>query len=131
MMRYAGLDEEEVFRRLWKMASDRNRKVVEVAQDILVVEKAFQQMEQSVESRSRRAGTPGLWEPGCSDSKSSRHGGTAVHWRDVPLFRAIPGERRDRAAATAGVAAAASHRAIPTRPEPIRRRRHPGTRIPR
>jgi hypothetical protein len=46
VMRYAGLDEQEAFRRLRKLASDRNRKLVEVAQDILAAGEVFQQMEQ-------------------------------------------------------------------------------------
>jgi response regulator NasT len=42
LMRRAALDEQTAFRRLQKMASDRNRKLVDVAQMILVAEEAMQ-----------------------------------------------------------------------------------------
>lgn len=42
LMRKTGLDEAEAFRRLQKLASDRNRKLVEVAHMILTAEEAFQ-----------------------------------------------------------------------------------------
>jgi response regulator NasT len=42
LMKKAGLDENEAFRRLQRLASDRNRKLVEVAQMILTAEEAFQ-----------------------------------------------------------------------------------------
>ena len=42
LMNRAGLDEQAAFRRLQKMASDRNRKLVDVAQMILVAEEAMQ-----------------------------------------------------------------------------------------
>ncbi len=42
MMKKAGLDENEAFRRLQRLASDRNRKLIEVAQMILTAEEAFQ-----------------------------------------------------------------------------------------
>lgn len=38
VMKVAGIDESEAFRRLQRMASDRNRKLVEVAQMILLAE---------------------------------------------------------------------------------------------
>lgn len=41
LMKKAGLDENEAFRRLQRLASDRNRKLVEVAQMILTAEEAF------------------------------------------------------------------------------------------
>lgn len=40
VMKVAGIDEQEAFRRLQKMASDRNRKLVEVAEMILLAEEA-------------------------------------------------------------------------------------------
>jgi response regulator NasT len=42
LMRRAGLDEATAFRRLQKLASDRNRKLVEAAQIILMAEEAMQ-----------------------------------------------------------------------------------------
>jgi response regulator NasT len=42
LMRKASLDEQEAFRRLQKLASDKNRKMVEIAQMILTAEEAFQ-----------------------------------------------------------------------------------------
>lgn len=42
LMKRAGVDEGEAFRRLQKLASDRNQKLVEVARIILVAEEAFQ-----------------------------------------------------------------------------------------
>jgi response regulator NasT len=42
LMKKAGLDEAESFRRLQKLAMDGNRKMVEVAQMILTAEEAFQ-----------------------------------------------------------------------------------------
>ena len=42
LMKKVGLDEQEAFRRLQKMAMDKNRKLVEVAQMVLTAEQAFQ-----------------------------------------------------------------------------------------
>jgi response regulator NasT len=42
LMKKTGLDENDAFRRLQRLASDRNRKLVEVAQMILTAEEAFQ-----------------------------------------------------------------------------------------
>jgi len=42
LMKRAGLEEPEAFRRLQKMARDKNLKLVDVAQTILVAEEAFQ-----------------------------------------------------------------------------------------
>ena len=42
LMKRAGLDENEAFRRLQKLASERNRKLVEVAFMILTAEEAYQ-----------------------------------------------------------------------------------------
>jgi response regulator NasT len=42
LMKKAGLDEHDAFRRLQKLASDRNRKLIEIAQMLLTAEEAFQ-----------------------------------------------------------------------------------------
>ena len=42
LMKKAGLDEQDAFRRLQKLASERNRKLVEIAQMILTAEEALQ-----------------------------------------------------------------------------------------
>jgi two-component system, response regulator PdtaR len=42
LMKKVGLDESESFRRLQKLASDKNRKLVEIASMILTAEEAFQ-----------------------------------------------------------------------------------------
>ena len=42
LMKKAGLDEQEAFRRMQKLASERNCKLVEIAQSILTAEEAFQ-----------------------------------------------------------------------------------------
>ena len=42
LMKWAGLDEQEAFRRLQRLATDRCRKLVDVAQMILVAEEAVQ-----------------------------------------------------------------------------------------
>jgi response regulator NasT len=42
LMRRARVDEPEAFRRLQRLASDHNKKLVEVAQSILLAEEAFQ-----------------------------------------------------------------------------------------
>ena len=41
LMKKAGLDEHDAFRRLQKLASDKNRKLIEIAQMILTAEEAF------------------------------------------------------------------------------------------
>jgi response regulator NasT len=41
LMKRAGLDEPSAFRRLQKLASDNNRRLVEVAQSIVMAEEAF------------------------------------------------------------------------------------------
>jgi response regulator NasT len=41
LMKKAGLDEHDAFRRLQKLASDKNKKLVEIAQMILTAEEAF------------------------------------------------------------------------------------------
>jgi response regulator NasT len=47
VMRRAGLDEGEAYRRLRKVASDGNRKLVEVARAVLRAEEVFEQLEPS------------------------------------------------------------------------------------
>ena len=42
LMKRAGIDEPEAFRRLQKLARDRNQKLVEIAQIIVTAEEAFQ-----------------------------------------------------------------------------------------
>lgn len=42
LMKRGGLDEPEAFRRLQKLASEKSRKLIEIAQMILVAEEAFQ-----------------------------------------------------------------------------------------
>jgi response regulator NasT len=42
LMKKVGLDEQEAFRRLQKVAMDSNRKMIEVAQMVLTAEEAFQ-----------------------------------------------------------------------------------------
>lgn len=42
LMKKANLDENDAFRRLQKLASDRNRKLIEIAHMILTAEEAFQ-----------------------------------------------------------------------------------------
>jgi two-component system, response regulator PdtaR len=44
-MKQGGLDESEAFRRLQKLASDNNRKVVDIASTLLTAEEAFQDLE--------------------------------------------------------------------------------------
>ena len=45
IMRRLGVPEAEAFDRLLRQASDRNRKLVEVAQEILTAEEIFQALE--------------------------------------------------------------------------------------
>lgn len=45
LMKRAGLEENEAFRRLQRLASERNRKLVEVAAMILTAEEAYQPVE--------------------------------------------------------------------------------------
>jgi response regulator NasT len=47
VMKRLRVDEPEAFRRLKKMASDHNRKLVEVAQTVLTAEEVFQALEKS------------------------------------------------------------------------------------
>jgi response regulator NasT len=41
LMKKAGLDEHDAFRRLQKLASDKNKKLIEIAQTILTADEAF------------------------------------------------------------------------------------------
>ena len=41
LMKKAGLDEQDAFRRLQKLASDKNQKLVEIARMILTAEEAY------------------------------------------------------------------------------------------
>jgi len=41
LMKKAGLDEQEAFRRLQRLASDKNKKLVEIARSILTAEEAY------------------------------------------------------------------------------------------
>jgi response regulator NasT len=41
LMKAAGIDEKEAFRRLQELASERNQKLIDAAQSVLAVEKAF------------------------------------------------------------------------------------------
>ena len=45
LMKKASLDEAEAFRRLQKLASEQNRKLVEIARMLLTAEQAFQKLE--------------------------------------------------------------------------------------
>jgi AmiR/NasT family two-component response regulator len=51
LMKKASLDEHDAFRRLQRLASDRNLKLVEIAQMILTAEEAFQPAEKDKEKR--------------------------------------------------------------------------------
>jgi response regulator NasT len=53
LMKRAGLDENEAFRRLQRLASERNRKLVEIATMILTADEAFQPTERTTEKRER------------------------------------------------------------------------------
>ena len=53
LMKRAGLDENEAFRRLQKLASERNRKLAEIAAMILTAEEAFQPVERPKEKDRR------------------------------------------------------------------------------
>lgn len=44
LMKKGGLDESEAFRRLQKLASDKNRKLVEIASVLITAEEAFQSL---------------------------------------------------------------------------------------
>jgi response regulator NasT len=44
-MKRLGVDEEDAFRRLHKLASDRNRKLADVAQEVTNAEEMFRQLD--------------------------------------------------------------------------------------
>jgi response regulator NasT len=54
LMKKAGMDEQEAFRRLQRLASERNRKLVEIAQIIVTAEEALAPSEQSEAGPARR-----------------------------------------------------------------------------
>ena len=54
LMKQASLDETEAFRRLQKLASDQNRKMVEIARMLLTAEEAFHQPEKGRKPGGRR-----------------------------------------------------------------------------
>ena len=47
LMKKAGLDEHDAFRRLQKLASDKNQKLVDAAQAVLALEKALRPAQES------------------------------------------------------------------------------------
>jgi response regulator NasT len=53
LMKRAGLDEHDAFRRLQRLASERNRKLVEIATMILTADEAFQPVEGASEKKGR------------------------------------------------------------------------------
>jgi response regulator NasT len=78
VMRYTGLDEPEAFRRLRRLASDRNRKLAEVAQDILVAGEVFQALDQAAEGEK-------------SSNGRARHTGRGL--RPAPARTSLDGRR--------------------------------------
>ena len=66
LMKRAGLDEADAFRRLQKLASDRNRKLVDIAQMILTAEEAY--------GSSARSGTVPARQPGPPPPPAGRAG---------------------------------------------------------
>jgi AmiR/NasT family two-component response regulator len=60
VMRYVGLDEREAFCQLRKLANDQNRKLVEVAQEIVAAAEVFQQMEQP--QQAEKPGNGFAWQ---------------------------------------------------------------------
>ena len=54
LMKKAELDEADAFRRLQKLASDQNRKLVEIARMLLTAEEAFEKPQSDRQPRSRR-----------------------------------------------------------------------------
>ncbi len=60
VMRYSGMNEEEAYRRLRKLASVENRKVVEVAQAVLAAGEVFRELERAgqVQKSSDRPARP-------------------------------------------------------------------------
>ena len=58
LMKRAGMDENEAFRRLQRLASERNRKLVEIATMILTAEEAFQPVEKAREKDRHEGRNP-------------------------------------------------------------------------
>jgi response regulator NasT len=59
-MRRLGLEEQDIFRRLQKLASHKNRRLVELAQQIVSADEIFQAMERIEESLSKPAPRRGV-----------------------------------------------------------------------
>ncbi|MBV8486944.1 MAG: response regulator [Planctomycetaceae bacterium] len=57
LMKRAGLDEHEAFRRLQRLASERNRKLVEIAYMILTAEEAFQPIDRKADREKDKGRT--------------------------------------------------------------------------
>ena len=78
LMKRAGLDEHEAFRRLQRLASERNRKLVEIATMILTAEEAFQPVDKPKEKDRPDGRTRSGWRSpgGCRRSILSRHAGS-------------------------------------------------------
>ena len=53
LMKRASLDEEEAFRRLQRLSSEKNRKLIETAQMIITAEEAFFQSHKKPEGNER------------------------------------------------------------------------------
>jgi response regulator NasT len=77
VMKRVGVGEEEAFRRLKKLASDQNHKLVEIARTVLAAEEKFRELEQM-----------GLAGPSLEDrngaTRPARRGGTPVPRKVVP-----------------------------------------------
>ncbi len=58
-MKHTGLDEQEAFRRLTKLATDTNRKLVAVASVILEAGEVFRQLEQGDARKATHREPPG------------------------------------------------------------------------
>jgi response regulator NasT len=63
LMKRAGLDEHEAFRRLQRLASERNRKLVEVATMILTAEEAFQPVDRKSDREKDKGRTDDRQSP--------------------------------------------------------------------
>jgi hypothetical protein len=56
VMRYAGVDEEDAYRSLRKLASDQNRTLVEVTQAVITAGEVFQQLDHRIEGERKASG---------------------------------------------------------------------------
>jgi response regulator NasT len=77
LMRRLGAGEEEAYRRLRKLASDRNHKVVDLARTVLQAEEVFQQLEPG-------GGHPAPGCPGPDRGSHRAHPGGGSHSRGDP-----------------------------------------------